>query len=257
MINPLVTILMPCKDPKPNYFREAIKSVMSQTSKNWRLIIVDDHSSAVSTKQLFQEVNTCADKRITIIKNESRFITGALNTGMRHAKTPYVCSLHCDDLLSFKAIQTLNSGINKFRNVKYFYSSRKIINAKGEVVSTLLKARKLSDPSDFIRRSPVKPIHCWEVAAALSVGGVDESLGLQSATDDYDFPWSMAEAGYLFKAMPECLYYYRDHYEHHRLTTHIPLQMHVEELIKIFKKHNLSDSEIADQISRRRKRYLK
>ena len=67
----------------------------------------------------------------------------------------------------------------------------------------------------------------------------------------------MAEAGYSFKAIPECLYYYRDHREHYRLTTHVPLETQINELKKIWKKHGLKDNEIEEQIKRRISQYLK
>ena len=57
-------------------------------------------------------------------------------------------------------------------------------------------------------------------------------------------------------AIPECLYYYRDHREHFRLTTHVPLDRQVSELRKIWTKHGLTDGEIESQIERRTRGYL-
>ena len=58
-------------------------------------------------------------------------------------------------------------------------------------------------------------------------------------------------------AIPECLYYYRDHREHFRLTTHVPLDRQVSELRKIWTKHGLTDGEIEAQTERRIKGYLR
>jgi len=43
------------------------------------------------------------------------------------------------------------------------------------------------------------------------IGGIDESM--LKAQDDYDFPWTMAENGATFKAVIECLDYYRNHFK--------------------------------------------
>jgi hypothetical protein len=130
------------------------------------------------------------------------------------------------------------------------------IDENGYPISSVLMAEESFNLSDFKDRGPVKHLLCWKIESALRTGGMDESLGLHGA-DDYDFPWCMAEAGYSFKAIPECLYYYRDHREHYRLTTHVPLSTQINELKKIWKKHGLTEEEIDEQIKRRTSRYLK
>ena len=50
---------------------------------------------------------------------------------------------------------------------------------------------------------------------ALATGGMDEAFS-PSGSDDYDFPWSMFEQGARFQALPECLYIYRNYWDHMR-----------------------------------------
>jgi glycosyltransferase involved in cell wall biosynthesis len=253
---PLVTVLMPCKDSKASFFREALNSVFSQTTPLWNLIVIYDLSKNIETIGILREFSNSKDDRVLVLKNESDLITGALNTGMRHAKTPYVCSLLSDDLLDKKAIEVLNRYTKEYPNVDYFHSSRMYIDETGNPISGIQIARESFNLSDFKNYGPVKHLHCWKVESALAIGGMDELLGLHGA-DDYDFPWCMAEAGYSFKAIPECLYYYRDHRESYRLTTHVPLDMQINELKKILKKHALTEKEIEEQIDKRTSRYLK
>lgn len=253
---PLVTVLMPCKDVKASFFREALNSVFSQSERLWNLIVVYDLSYNLETTEVLKELRNSKDDRVLVLKNESHLLTGALNTGMRYAKTPYVCSLLCDDLLDKKTIEVLNRYIKKYPNVDFFHSSRIYIDENENIISSVWRARKSVSLSDFKDHGPVKHLLCWKVESALAIGGMDESLGLHGA-DDYDFPWCMAEAGYSFKAIPKCLYYYRDHREHYRLTTHVPLETQINELKKIWKKHGLTDEEIEKQIMRRTSRYLK
>ena len=253
---PLVTVLMPCKDVKASFFRAALSSVFSQSDSLWNLIVIYDVSDNLETTNILKELSNSKDKRVAILKNESRLLTGALNTGMRHAKTPFVCSLLCDDLLDEKAVEVLTRYITEYPDIHYFHSSRMYIDENGRPISTIYKARESFDLSDFKNTGPVKHMHAWKVESALAIGGMDESLGLHGA-DDYDFPWCMAEAGYSFKAIPECLYYYRDHREHYRLTTHVPMETQINELKKIWKKHGLTDDEIEEQIKKRISQYLR
>lgn len=252
---PLVTIMMPCRDPKPPFFKKALDSVFSQSNQHWKLIVIHDNCNDISIINMLRELGNSEDIRITVLKNESKLITGAMNTGMRHSKTPFVCSLLCDDLLDKNTIEVSNRYILLYPNIDFFHSSRMYIDQNGKPISKVFKARETFDISDFKYRGQVRHLLCWKVESALAIGGMDESLGLHGA-DDYDFPWCMAEAGNKFKAIPECLYYYRDHREHYRLTTHVPLNTQIKELKKILKKHGISDKEIEEQINWRTSNYL-
>ena len=243
----LVTILMPCKNAKESFFKLALHSVCSQSSLLWNLIVINDHSYHLDTINILKELSNSNDNRISVIKNDSNLITGALNTGMKQAKTPYVCSFHCDDLLDNKTVEVLNRNIKSYPVIDYFYSSRRHIDEKGNHISSIYNAKEFNNLTDFNNYGPVTQLHCWKVESALAIGGMDESLGLHGA-DDYDFPWCMAEAGYTFKTIPECLYYYRDHREHYRLTTHVPLDTQIKELKKIWNKHGLTERQIKEQI---------
>jgi glycosyltransferase involved in cell wall biosynthesis len=251
-----LTILIPCKDAKPSYFREAINSVFLQTSSFWQLLVIDDHSKSRETIAFLNELRDSEDKRLRVIKSDKQRISGALNAGMKLVETPFVCMLHCDDLLDRKCIETLSNYINEFPDVDYFHSARQFIDDDGNTISSVYPSIELKTKADFIHSSPIKHLHCWKVVSALEIGGIDETLGLHGA-DDFDFPWCMAEAGFQFKAVTECLYYYRDHREHERLTTHVPLNRQIEELVKIFRKHNLSEGLIKKEITRRRAAYLR
>jgi hypothetical protein len=253
-----VTILMPCRAVYIPFLRQALHSVLGQTSPGWRLSIIthaDDHRSRQAIAAALAELGASAHARIARLETEGMFVTAALNAGMRHVQTPYVAVLHADDLLARRAVETLTTAIRCFPEVDYFHSSHSYIDESGRRIG-LRRARSSFTLSDFKKGSPVKHLHCWRVAAALAIGGMDESLGLHAA-DDYDFPWCMADAGSSFKAIPDVLYHYRDHRAHYRLTTHVPLDVQVAETKRILAKHGLNQHEIELQISRRTAGYLR
>ncbi len=251
----LVTVLMPCKDAHPGYFEIALHSVFKQSVPYWRLMVIDDHSTDAETIKKLEDLASTDDPRIQVIKNKSRYITGALNTAMEMVETPFVCSLHCDDVLDEHAIKVLNDAISASPETDYFHSARVHINDEGAVISNVYMPTETVTLEDFKRRGPVKHLHCWRVALALEMGGMDEELGLHGA-DDYDFVWCMAEAGCRFQAINECLYYYRDHRTHYRLTTHVTREKQVNELREIFRKHGMTEAEISEELNRRVNAYL-
>jgi glycosyltransferase involved in cell wall biosynthesis len=237
-----------------SFLKRAFDSIFCQTSPLWNLIVIHD-GIAADVRQVLEELVSYNDKRIKVVDNQARYISGALNTGMRSATTPYVCALHCDDLLHESALEILDRNITRFPDIDFFYSSRMAIDENDRPISGIMPAVEFR-LTDFKKRSPVKHLHCWKVSSALQIGGIDESLGPHGA-DDYDFPWCMAEAGFSFKTIPECLYYYRDHREYHRLTTHVPLDVQVNELRAILKKHGIGDEEIENELHERSGGYLR
>ena len=65
---PLVSIIMPVYNCE-KYLKESIESVISQTYKNWELLIVDDGSRDNSISII--EAYVKKDSRIRLYKNES------------------------------------------------------------------------------------------------------------------------------------------------------------------------------------------
>ena len=149
----------------------------------------------------------------------------------------------------------LESAIQHNPAVEYFHSSRIYIDDDGRQIRAR-QAREWASLQEFTRRGPVKSLHCFKVQAALAIGGMDETLGPHAA-DDYDFSWCMAEAGARFQAIPEYLYAVRDHRRHARLTTHVPLDTQVSELVKILRKHRMTDEAIHAEVRRRTAGYMR
>ena len=253
---PSVTVLMPCRNAHAGFLREALESVFAQTIESWELLLVDDASDDPRTLDVLAELARRGDPRVRVAASASPHITGAVNTGMRLARTPFVCTLHCDDLLEEHALETLSRTIDADRNADFFYSSRIHIDEQGRVLSRVYRAEPFESLNAFLYRCPVKQLHCWRVSAALAIGGMDESFGPHGG-DDYDFAWSMAEAGYIFRVIPQSLYRIRDHREHYRLTTHVPLDVQVSELERIFAKHGVPRWRARREILRRKRDYLR
>lgn len=245
---------MPLKNYHPAYLGEAMNSVLRQTSPHWLLqIIVEPSDMATFARILDRYLH---DPRVRIIANEGRKLAGALNTGMKHAKTAFVGILLSDDTWSPEAIRVLNDYQERFTQIDFFHSARIIADGSGRPISGVYRSRKSFKPQDFLQGSPVKHLLCWRTKKALSFGGMDESLN-SVGPDDYDFPWLMAEHDAKFMAIDDCLYVYRDHRESYRLTTHLPLSVHKRELERILRKHGVKESDIRKSVSRARRSYLR
>jgi O-antigen biosynthesis protein len=231
-----VAAVMPVKEHHPDYLRKAVESVVGQTSPDWRLLVVVEEDGHATLGAFLEPY--LRDPRIELLVNEGRKLAGAFNTGMRHAGTEFVAILFADDMWTRDAVAVLSDNVREHPEVDFFHSARAIVGGRDEPLSSVHPAPDRVSPKDFRRFSPVKHLLCWRREKALSIGGMDESLN-SVGPDDFDFPWSMAEAGAIFRAIPECLYLYRDHRACFRLTTHLPLSVHTGEIRRIMRKHGV------------------
>jgi O-antigen biosynthesis protein len=248
-----VTVLLPVKSFHPPYLAKAVQSIVRQTSPSWRLILVGETENDSMLRRFFaQELE---DPRIELIVSEGRRLPGALNTGMRGARTAYVAVLLGDDMWTPDAVAVLGSAIERSPDVDFFHSGRLIIDEHDRPISRIYPARPSFSVDEFIDGSPVKHLLCWRREKALRIGGLDENGII--GPDDWDFPWTMAEAGARFQAVQECLYHYRDHREIFRLTTHVPLATQARDIRRVLRKHGVGRVRSYQTIRAKRRKHLR
>jgi glycosyltransferase involved in cell wall biosynthesis len=249
-----VTVLMPVREYQPAYLERALESILAQTSRRWQLLVIDDGADAGLGEILG---GALGDDRVEVVTSESRGLAAALNSGTRHARTGFVSFLSADDMWTPDAVEVLTSFIERFPEVDLFHASRRFIDEQGRAISGVQDSRDAFAVADFESgTSPVKHPLCWRRDLALELGGFDESLD-PVGVDDYDFPWSLAEAGARFMAVPECLYLLRDHREGFRLTTHVPRSVQVRALRRIMTKHGVDRAQVESHISEAKQGYLR
>jgi len=254
MLATRITVLMPLKHYHPVFLRKAARSIIIQTCPHWRLLIIVEKPDKRKFQTLLED--ELRDDRFGIIVNRGRKLAGAINTGMRYTQTDFNALLLADDMWAPESIQVLNDYIEKNPIVDFFHSSRVYINEQDEKISSIYRSKEQISINDFRKGAPVKHLLCWRRKKALSFGGLDETLN-SVGPDDYDFPWTMAEHGATFKAIEECLYYYRDHRACYRLTTHLPLSVHKKEIAKILMKHGMDALATASKVERAERNYLR
>lgn len=92
--NPKISVVMSVYNGMP-YLKEALKSILNQTYKNFEFIIVDDASTDKSLKYL----KSLKDKRIKLINNKKNLgLASSLNKALKLAKGDYVARMDADDI---------------------------------------------------------------------------------------------------------------------------------------------------------------
>jgi glycosyltransferase involved in cell wall biosynthesis len=231
---PLVTALLPLKAYDPVFLRRALDSVLRQTSPSWRLIVVVEEDDLEHFRTLLAD--DLQDPRVLLVTNRSRGFPGALNTGLRRAETEFCAFLLGDDMWAPEAVEVLEREIAAHPETDFFHSARVRVDEEDRPIGSVRHGSDQVRPEDFLRAAPVKHLLCFRREMALELGGIDESFQVVGP-DDYDFPWSMAERGAKFRAVPEVLYHYREHHRCDRLTTTPLLRERRREIARMWRKH--------------------
>lgn len=248
-----MTVIVPVKTLDNPFLPDALQSIFDQTSPRWRLSIVVEPDDIDQARAALAE--PLADDRVSLFANQRRGLAGGINTAVAAAHTPFVALLCDDDLWARDAVETLEWYIDALPSVDFFHSGRRIVDHTGRPISSEHPARREVTLEDFESMAPVKHLLCWRRETGMAAGGLYERAA-SVGPDDLDFPWTMAEHGALFCAVDACLYIYRDHRATDRLTTHIPLSVHIRTLRRMYRRHGVGRAASRARVDEARRTFL-
>ena len=97
--HPLISIITPFYNPRLNYFKQAIESILAQSYVNWEVVIVNDGSTDVNKKFLEEFLVQLEDPRIKILHLDKNYgVSYAMNKGIEASKGEIVTILDSDDI---------------------------------------------------------------------------------------------------------------------------------------------------------------
>ena len=90
----LVSIIIPCYNAS-SYIKETINSVLTQTSQNFEIIVINDGSKDQSS----EVIKTIKDDRINLVEQKNQGVSFSRNNGIALAKGEFMVFLDSDDTL--------------------------------------------------------------------------------------------------------------------------------------------------------------
>lgn len=123
---PLVTVVTPCYN-SARFIEETIQSVLAQTYPHLEYIIMDGGSSD-GTVEIAQRY---AD-RLTLISEQDRGQTHAINKGWQRAQGQILAWLNADDLYYPDTVQTAVAALEAHPEVGWVYGSGTMLDADGQ-----------------------------------------------------------------------------------------------------------------------------
>lgn len=200
---PKISIILTAYN-RPEYLKECIDSVISQTYPNWELIIMDDNSSDVKTREI---INSYSDERIIKVfgnvSEEHRFQTARyatlINEGFPLASGDYITYLVDDDKYYPERLQTLIDYIVLNPDHKVIYHALENIDADGNgagvrgIKGILDGKTEETQAFNYVDHNMV--MHTKQ--AFIDAGGWYDDPGVWGGADAY-FWQRLNEAGYSF-----------------------------------------------------------
>jgi glycosyltransferase involved in cell wall biosynthesis len=228
-----VSVIMPVKNGLP-YLTKTIASIVSQSFKNWELIIVDDHS--VDETWRWIELNT-KDSRIKYLKNKGSGIIDALETAWIQCEGAFITRMDADDIMPVNKLEKMVEAIQKETRpavvtglVKYFKDDAPVNDGYKQYEQWLNTNLLSENPYHQIFKECVIPSPAWMVKREIIVQlGSFKTL---EYPEDYDLVFRFMQLGLKIITIPSVIHLWRDHNDrasrndvHYAENTFLPLKL--------------------------------
>ncbi len=128
---PLISVLMPCYNPDPQFLRAAIASVQAQLYPRWQLCIADDASPAPEVRQVL-EACQAEDPRIQVVfRAKNGHISAASNSALELVQGEWIALMDHDDLLPEDALLRVAECVRDHPQAQLVYSDEDKVDDQG------------------------------------------------------------------------------------------------------------------------------
>ncbi|MCG6202762.1 glycosyltransferase family 2 protein, partial [Psychromonas antarctica] len=202
----LISVILPVYNGE-KYLREAIDSILTQTERNFELIIINDGSTDGSS--IIIDEYRKVDNRVKVINQENMGLVYSLNRGIEESNSKYVARMDADDI----------SLENRFEEqIKLMENGYDLCGCHFHLVTEsgqLSKSRVVSVDSHFqsvilTRSTPFAHGSVMMRKSFLVENNLKYSNGEYSSAEDY-YLWVLCfEKGAKITNVDEYLFLYRD-----------------------------------------------
>lgn len=203
-----ITVVMPTYN-QGKFIREAVNSILMQTFQDFELIIVDDGSTDNTPGMHFG-----GGDKVRYIRKPNGGTGSALNLGFQHATGKYETWFASDNKYYPEAFRRMHDFLETHPDIDFVYTNCEI----GQMDQTGLvevKRKNLTsevnqdwDPHNLRHHYFLGIVWLWRRELREKCG--DFQL---EPCEDYDMVLRMVDAGGRFAYLPECLGWFRRHYE--------------------------------------------
>lgn len=128
---PRISVLLPVFNPRPEWLRRCIESVLAQAYPDWELCVADDASTDPGVGELLRRY-AHLDPRIKVVfRAENGHISAATNSALELASGEWLALLDHDDELAPHALYMVACTINEHPRAGVIYSDEDKVDGEG------------------------------------------------------------------------------------------------------------------------------
>jgi glycosyltransferase involved in cell wall biosynthesis len=193
----LVSVIIPCFN-SGKYLAETIKSVLNQTYQNFEIIIVDDGSTDIFTRQYLSELT---HPKIKVFFKENEGVSITRNIAISHSTGEYILPLDADDTISKDYLELAVTEFNRNRCLKLVTCDIETFGCKKGII-----------PSEEFTIEKILAKNMFVVSSLFKREDYDKTHGfnpnMKEGFEDWDFWLSLlADGGEIFRINKTCFYY--------------------------------------------------
>jgi glycosyltransferase involved in cell wall biosynthesis len=202
---PLISVVVPVHDTRPEHLVECLDSIVSQDSGSWELVVVDDASTDPRCAETLDRY-AAGHANVTVIRRTvNGGIVAASNDGLAAASGDFVALVDHDDILKPGALAAVADELCRHDDIDYLYTDEEYLHADG-----LITVFRKPDWSPERFRSQMYTCHLSVIRASLmrDLGGFRDGF---EGSQDYDLVLRVTERARRIVHLPRVLYVWRLH----------------------------------------------
>lgn len=196
-----ISVVLPVYNGE-EYIAESIESVLSQTFRDFELIIVNDCSTDGTAEIISRYAQQ--DKRIRTIHNaQNRKLPSSLNIGFRNACGKYLTWTSHDNRYKPEALACMHTELEKNPGYGLVYADYSVMDRDGNI----LRENPMGEPEAIYMANVVGACFLYRKSIACQTGEYDTNMFL---AEDYDY-WLRVCRYTKLRHLCRNLYLYRLH----------------------------------------------
>ncbi|MDC3150132.1 glycosyltransferase [Alphaproteobacteria bacterium] len=179
----LVTVIMPVYNAS-KYLDKSIQSILNQTYKDFKFIILNDGSTDNSLDIIKKYSDT--DSRIELVDKPNSGAASSFNYGLKICNSKYIARMDSDDISMPDRLHVQINYLEKYKNIDVLGSAIKTIDENDNELKSIFFPDNYSDIIDRMDlTSPIaNPSAMIKKSVFEDIGDLDTNT---DPADDYDF----------------------------------------------------------------------
>ena len=221
---PLISVVLPVHNTPKSWLADAVGSVRNQSYPHWQLVIVNDGSKLLETREFLDKLD---DPKITVVPlTRSSGISGATCVGIESAHGEFIAFLDHDDMLAPEALKRVAEVIQRDRPDILYTDETAFQDSTDKKIQGYFGTPHLKpdfSPDLLLSHNYITHLLVARKSLIDSVGGPRPSL---DGAQDYDFILRLSEQTNKIAHIAEPLYHWRQSHQSTSLDTGVKPEAH-------------------------------